>query len=261
MNEITLDLTVIPFDPIEEEEIPEIPQVPIQIYFAKGKKAQKAAFNIPVILESTQPIETSICGENLITIEAFYTYISKIRENSNKFYLIFGKGGQDDHIGSGFISSNIHFATFLKIGIREFLIVSINRDIFSRMIKGKVLLPSPLAEVMQNSLENTPTVSDLIEQTRFEHSQRFAQISNDSIETEIGPDPPQKVPDEITKITVWKKYELLLFTLNNIFFSLDNHFFDLGRSLQVNPDIVREICCEIIERHRTDEEIEEIEDT
>lgn len=121
------------------------------------------------------------------------------------------------------------------------------------MTKGKILLPSPLAEVMQNSLENTPTVSDLIEQTRFEHSQRFAQISSDSIETETGPDPPQKVPDEITKITIWKKYELLLFTLNNIFFSLDNHFFDLGRSLQVNPDIVREICCEIIERHRTDE--------
>lgn len=39
MNEITLDLTVVPFDPIEEEEIPEIPQVSIQIYFAKGKKA------------------------------------------------------------------------------------------------------------------------------------------------------------------------------------------------------------------------------
>lgn len=90
MNEVTLDLTVIPFDPIDEEEIPEIPQVSILIYFGKGKKAQKAAFNIPVILESTQPFETSVCGENLITIEAFYTFISKIKENNNKFCLIFG---------------------------------------------------------------------------------------------------------------------------------------------------------------------------
>ena len=260
MNEITLDLTVVPFDEIEEEELPDIPQIPIKIYFAKGKKAQKAAFNIPVILESTEPIETSICGENLLSIESFYTYISKVRENNNKFYLVFGKGGPDTHIGSGFISSNIHFASFLKMGIREFLIVTINRDIFSRMIKGKVMLPSPLAEIMASSLESTPTVMDLIEQTRFEHSQRFAQISNDSIEleTETVSEVPQRIPDEISKITIWKKYELLLYTLNNIFFSIDNHFYDLGRTLQVNPDIIKEICSEIIEIYRSDPGNEDI---
>lgn len=81
-----------------------------------------------------------------------------------------------------FSPSNIYFATFLKIGIREFLIVTINRDIFGRIIKGKVMLPSLFAEVMESSLENAHAVIDLIEQMRFEHSQPFVQITNDRIE-------------------------------------------------------------------------------
>lgn len=85
------------------------------------------------------------------------------------------------------MASHIQFATCLSKGILDYLIVTINRHNFTRMITSKLLSPQELANVMKGSLTNVSTVTDLNENTRVEQNAGFVdvQIASQELETEF----------------------------------------------------------------------------
>lgn len=74
---------------------------------------------------------------------------------------------------------------------------------------------------MENSLIGVPTVNDLVTETVTQISNDFVYrnqrdfgIEVDRIEDDISPKPDES---PLTQITVWERYKILLYTLNNIF--------------------------------------------
>lgn len=252
---VNLDLKILEFDQLEEDQIDAIEPTEITILRGYGKKPKKKSGEIPVTMETTNDDKITISGHDICTNLLWYSFFASKYSKYSKF-LIFAKS-EEHPIGSGFISSNVHFAAYLIKGINEFLIASINKDVFYRLVAGKSLLPQDLAEIMENSLIGVPTVNDLVAETVTQaandfvfRNQRDFEIEVDRIEGEISPKPDES---PLTQITVWRRYEILLYTLNNIFFGIDEHLNNLGRTRPLDYELVKKICTEIMEAHKEDE--------
>lgn len=251
-RQLTLSLEIRPFPEVSYDDILEINSFTLHMYSALGKKPKKATCEIPIVLESTEPEEVVITAENLKDLESWYNFFSSPRSKNSR-YLFFAKSATAD-IGSGFVSSHIHFSSFLLNDINEFLIVYVNKDNFDRLINGKALLPKELADVMQNSISGVTTVNEILNETVNQRRNLFTQMEENSgaLETFSGEPAPLTLEESspLTSIVVWKRYEILLFTLNNLFFSIDEQFMQIGRTQPLDYDLVKEICSQIMERHK-----------
>lgn len=107
---------------------------------------------------------------------------------------------------------------------------------------------------MGNLLEGASTVEELFQQTIEDRENSYVHIDEvgESLGTQIVEDEITivKKDDEIGKITVWKKYEVLLFALNNLFYAIDEHFNSIGRTEKIDPDLIKNICTEIFNQHK-----------
>ena len=86
------------------------------------------------------------------------------------------------------------------------------------------MIPPSLAVAMERSNIGANTVNNLFENIRQERENHFVEINNSSQNlVSLSFDQITTQPEQITKITIWKRYEVLLFSLNNLFFAIDNH--------------------------------------
>lgn len=258
MSEVELlDLTVVPFEHVKLEDVQKNEETTVLLYMAHSMKPKKTVFELPVIIDDPEPHEITIRTEEIIGIVNWYHNFARLGKENLKF-LLFAKSDTEP-IGSGFVSSDEHFFSFIAHGINEFLYVTINKDVFNRLIQGNCLLPQPLVEVMTNSLVGITTVSEILTRSR-ERNENYVQQMNQSLEdfqTETTESViPHDLVSPLTTITVWRKYEVLLYSLNNIFFAIDEHFKNLSRTKELNPDLVRDICVEILEKHKNEDEAE-----
>ena len=74
-----------------------------------------------MVIEDIPSQNFNISGAHLTSTTALYKYILNSTGARSKFLLL-GKS-RDHNIGSGFISNHIHFASFLTMGIHEFLLI------------------------------------------------------------------------------------------------------------------------------------------
>lgn len=104
-------------------------------------------------------------------------------------YLMFAKSCIDN-IGSGFVSSNLHFASFLRQGIYEFLIVKINKDVFTRLCSGKRIITDEMINVMNNSFNHVNIVTNIFKQRQNQEQNNYVGVQNNArdLETEIAND-------------------------------------------------------------------------
>lgn len=250
-----LSLKVEDYGEVMKEDILEKLPLEIDLFYGKGKKPKKATFDIPVTIETFEPEKKMIEEEIFESTQSWFDFFAGFRGANTKF-LLFAKGHQD--IGSGFVSNEIHFASFLLRGIREFLYVTVNRDIFNRLTQGKILIPESLAEVMEHSQVGVNTVENLFANAIQERENHIVELNDSSqnLETVHFDQIPPQI-EQLSKITVWKRYEILLFSLNNLFFAIDEHFESLSRTLPLDPDVVKEIFKEILNRHKIISELDE----
>lgn len=154
------------------------------------------------------------------------------------------------------MSDHLHFASFLIMGIYEFLLISVNEYQFNRMVTGKAMLPTELAIVMKTTNGNVSSVDDILTQHQSERENNFVQMVNRANELPTRTVNQVRVEenvDPLTNITVWKRYSTLLYSVNNICFSIDEHFNNIGRTVPLNEDIIREVCTEILTKHKDDQ--------
>ncbi|KAK8835913.1 hypothetical protein M9Y10_040292 [Tritrichomonas musculus] len=225
-RQLTLSFEVRPYPEVTAEAVQEIHDLPIKLYSA-----------------------------NLSSIQAWYNFFDSPRAKNCK-YLLFAKS-DTIQVGSGFVSSNVHFSAFILQGIHEFLIVHINKDNFERLVKGKPLIPQDLSDAMSELLVGVMTVNDIVNETVNQQRAQYTQIETSSQEMDlmIGEANPNMDNSEaglLTSITIWKRYEVLLFTLNNVFFAIYEHFNQIGRTVPLDYEIVKEITQTIMQRHRND---------
>ena len=62
------------------------------------------------------------------------------------------------------MSNNLHFASFLRQGICEFLIVKINKDVYTRLCCEKRIIPDEFDNVINNSFNHVNTVTNIFQQ-------------------------------------------------------------------------------------------------
>ena len=115
-----LDLTVLPFQEITQEQAESIETINLKFYYAYAKKPKKNTNQVEIKMEDFEPTTITISGNNLTSLNAFYNFI-KISCHLDKKFLLFANS-HDHNIGSGFVSSHLHFASFILLGIQEFLI-------------------------------------------------------------------------------------------------------------------------------------------
>lgn len=254
-RQLTLSLEVRPYPEVTAEAVQEIHDLPIKLYSAVGKKPKKSTGEIPVVMETIEPTTVNISAQNLSTIQAWYNFFDSPRAKNCK-YLLFAKS-DTIQVGSGFVSSNVHFSAFILHGIHEFFIVYINKDNFERLVKGKPLIPQDRSDAMSESLVGVMTVNDIVNETVNQQRAQYTQMETSSQEMDLmigeaNPNMNNSEAGPLTSITIWKRYEVLLFTLNNVFFAIDEHFNQIGRTVPLDYEIVKEITQTIMQRHRND---------
>lgn len=75
------------------------------------------------------------------------------------------------------------------------------------------MIPPSLAVVMERSNIGVNTVNNLFENIRQERENHFVEINNSSQNlVSLRFDQITTQPEQITKITIWKRYEVLLFS-------------------------------------------------
>lgn len=80
------------------------------------------------------------------------------------------------------------------------------------------------------------------------------RVSNLQTET-VNQIPQTNYENPLIEITVWKRYSALLYSLNNIFFSIDEHFNNISRTTMLDDDIVKEVCTDILNKHKADDSL------
>lgn len=250
-----LDLSIIPHQEISQEEANMLN--PIQIKFNHGyvKKTKKNTNQIEIKIEDVDTTSLTISGQNLHSIREWYSFI-KNSCNLDKQYLLFGRSSIHN-IGSGFVSDHLHFASFLVMGIYEFLLISVNEYQLNRMLTGKAMLPADLATIMKTTNGNVTSVDEILTQHQSQRENNFVQMvarANELPARTVNQVQVQENIDPLTNITVWRRYSTLLYSVNNICFSIDEHFNNLGRTVPLNEDIVREVCTEILTKHKEDDQ-------
>ena len=246
-----LSLSIIPYQQITQEQAVQLDAVNVKFHFGYGKYPRKASFEITVIIEDIPNQYIDISGEQLTSTTALYNYILKSTGVQSKF-LLFGKS-RDHNIGSGFISNHLHFASFLTMEIHEFLLIKLNESVYGRLISGKNRLHDDLINAMSSSTNGANTVDDVMENQRNSQERNFLEMRNmaNSLNTETVHHIPQtNYENPLTKITLWKRYSTLLYSLNNICFSIDEHFNNISRTTMLNEDVVKEICTEVLNHHK-----------
>lgn len=252
----SLSLEVIPFQAISQEEAEELGQVQLTIIFGYGKKAKKGSFELSVVLEDIPQKQIIVSGENLTSIGIWYNYFLNATGIKSK-YILFAKTSLLN-IGSGFVSSHLHFASLVVQGVYEFLLIKLNNYVFERLIKGKSMLPTELSHVMTSSINGATTVDNLVTQQRQQENNSFLEMENrvNNLETEsVNRHFPNNGEDPLTNITVWKRYSTLLCSINNICFSIDEHFNNISRTTYLNENIVKEVCTDILKKHKDDDSL------
>lgn len=252
----SLSLGIIPYIQISQDDASQLEEVDITLFFAYGKNPRKANFEITVVIEDIPQQTVSISGQNLTSVVSWYNYILNTTGIKSK-YILFAKS-QDHNIGSGFVSNSIHFASFLIMGIREFLLVKLNEYVFGRLISGKTRLPDELIAAMNSSTNGATTVDDVINHQRNEEENTFLEMRNrvNNLQTEtVNQIPQTNYENPLIEITVWKRYSALLYSLNNIFFSIDEHFNNISRTTMLDDDIVKEVCTDILNKHKADDSL------
>lgn len=63
---------------------------------------------------------------------------------------------------------------------------------------------------------------------------------------------PNNGENPLTKITVWKRYAPMLYSINNICFSIDEQFNNISRTVPLDEGIVKEVCTDILNKHKDD---------
>lgn len=250
-----LDLTVLPFQEITQEQAESIETINLKFYYAYAKKPKKNTNQVEIKMEDFEPTTITISGNNLTSLNAFYNFI-KISCHLDKKFLLFANS-PDHNIGSGFVSSHLHFASFILLGIQEFLIVTVNDYNYNRMISGKPMLPRELTNVMNGHSINVTSVNDIITQHRTQRENEYVEMTNlvNNLPTRtVNPINEQTNEYPITKITVWKRYAPLLCSINNICFSIDEHFNNISRTTTLKEDVVKEICTDILSKHRNEDQ-------
>lgn len=80
------------------------------------------------------------------------------------------------------------------------------------------------------------------------------RVNNLQTET-VNQIPQTNYENQLTEITVWKRYSVLLYSHNNIFFSIDEHFNNISRTTMLDDDIVKGVCTDILNKHKADDSL------
>ena len=122
----------------------------------------------------------------------------------------------------------------------------------------KTRLPDELIAAMNSSTNGATTVDDVINHQRNEEENTFLEMRNrvNNLQTEtVNQIPQTNYENPLIEITVWKRYSALLYSLNNIFFSIDEHFNNISRTTMLDDDIVKEVCTDILNKHKADDSL------
>lgn len=250
-----LDLSIIPYQAITQDQANALQPVSLKFYHAYVKKPKKNVAQIEIKMENFEPTTITISGQNLTSLNTFYNFI-KTACNLDKKFLLFANS-TTHNIGSGFVSNHIHFASFLTLGIFEFMLVTVNEYNFNRMISGKPILPPELINVMRGHSINATSVNEIITQHQAQRENEYVEmvsrVNNLPTQT-INQTIEQTNEYPLTKITVWKRYAPLLCSINNICFSIDEHFRNISRTTTLDEDIVKDVCTDILSKHQKEDE-------
>lgn len=130
--------------------------------------------------------------------------------------------------------------------------VTLHSDLVKRMLTWERmsqavqndLVPPPEITARKQSIESMQAVSSV------ERRHKVIEIMNDEDSMDFSGPVYRKNPDDpVCTLTVWKRYATLLLALNSLLFTIDNQFNQIGRTTQVDENIVSEICRKILEDH------------
>lgn len=220
-----LVLSILAYELISQEDAESLDAVRLRLLFGTAKKPKKSTFELSVTLDSLTTTSVVVSGKNLKSINDWYGFFVHACALKSKF-LLFAKS-EHHEIGSGFISNHLHFASYIRQVIFEFLLVKINKDIFNRLCGGTRLIPDELIKTINHTFNFENTVSSLVEKRQNQEHNTFVQIRNNANELEketVNDIVIKNDQKPLTKITVWSKYSVLLYALNNTFYAIDEHY-------------------------------------
>lgn len=134
--------------------------------------------------------------------------------------------------------------------------VSLNNDLSSRLVHwDKVseevindITPPPSPTAKKQSIASMQAVSSAdrrhkaIELFNEEASMDFAGLVYKRDEQET-----------VCTVTVWKRYAPLLLSINSLSFTIENQFWQIGRTKPLNQEVVSIICQRVLEEHLSEE--------
>lgn len=241
-------------------EVPTVPQPTSSIVLnvstavCRAVLKKNSAVRIPSVL--SKPESIIVKPEALIDYHTFSTYIKTAAKCLDiKQNVIFFSDFEDEHkflFDISCIWAIMHEKTEVNM-----VAISLNADLTSRLVTWKIISPDVTEDLIPPLEQNTKkqSIASLQATSSFKRKHKAIEIFNEEDTMDFcGPLLRRSENEVIMKITVWKRYVPLLCALNSLFFTIDNQFLQINRTIPLNEDIVSDICRKILEDHSINEE-------
>lgn len=223
--------------------------VHVSVVCARCVLKKQSAIRIPNTLSRTQPILTM--PNRLASYVEFSTFIKSntrmLEDTQNVIYF------SDFNDEQQFIFSiQCLWAVMAKKSDVSILAVTLNADLAKRLVSWEKVSESVIQDLTPPSNENSkrPSIASLQATSLRERRQKAVEIMAEEAEMDFsGPIYRRQQDESVGKITVWRRYILLLLSLNSLMFTIDHQFLDINRTTPIDEAIVTEICKKVLETH------------
>lgn len=233
---------------------PPTSRVMVNISAVVARAVLKKASSIRIPRNVSKPQSIDVDPKNFESYEAFSAFIhtaTRVIEKDQN--VIFFADYQDE---SKFIYDiTCLWAIISQVDEISILAVSLNTDLTSRIIKWDIVSEVVINDLSPRQQQPPNSVSIASIQSMSQNERRHQSISIFDEDSEMnfsGPICLREKEEIIMKISVWKKYAPILLSLNSIMYTIDTHFKRIGRTHEINEDIVSEICLKILDEHTVD---------
>lgn len=136
-----------------------------------------------------------------------------------------------------------------------FLVITLNNDLACRLVTWEIV-----SEVVKSDLippdpsSKKQSIASIQAASLVERRNRAVEIMSQEMEMDFaGPVYRRNCDDIVSSITVWKRYIPLFLSLNSLLYTIDNQFLQIGRTIPIEEEIVKEICTKVLEHHSTED--------
>lgn len=249
MNEDAINLTCLLWD-VPEADPPTSPVI-LNILVVPARAVLKKASAIRIPSHFSKPQSIILKPETVSNYHDFSMLIkSSIRSLDVKQNAIFFSDFEDEH--KFIYSLNCLWAICYQKTEITVMAVTLYNDLTSRLVKWEKvsedvvndLIPPPSPDAKKQSIASMQTISET--ERRHRSIEIFDQENGMDF---AGPIHKKNEEEIVATITVWKRYIPLLLSLNSVMFTIDNHFKKIGRTFEVNENLVSDICLKVLEEH------------